>query len=355
MRLKGWGAVLLIISILLLFSCKKEEKSNIPPGQESTLHISLTMDGRTNTVVHSTPEEDNTINTLEVFIFRDSEDETDRVLDTYKKFEKDELESLNDLTVQTTTGNKIIYMIANSHINDFTSITDLSAFEQVRSKLSKEALSSFTMTGYIKATLGIKASVEMSLSRLVSCINISQIRTAFGGTPYKGESLTNVKVYLINLQGEKLLNNGCSPVNGLILNHSRNSTEDVKNCIQEGLFYDIVPSAISDGGYSQSHYLYCYENSVSAESNPDSVTKAVIEADLCGKTYYYPININQNGFGYSEENGHFGVKRNTIYSITAIIHRPGSSDPNVPLVLGTLTSNVTVQGWNSTPVSNIIF
>ena len=68
-----------------------------------------------------------------------------------------------------------------------------------------------------------------------------------------------------------------------------------------------------------------------------------------GVTYYYPIMINQPDYGYLPENGHYGVGRNTSYSYTITVTRPGSEDPNIPLVPGAVELTLEVQDWSVVP------
>jgi hypothetical protein len=94
---------------------------------------------------------------------------------------------------------------------------------------------------------------------------------------------------------------------------------------------------------------------LSAESDESKFTRLVIQADLNGTTYYYPININRVGFGYSESNDHMGIKRNTSYSVEVTITRPGSLDPDSTLEFGTLTADITVLDWKTIPVAYVGF
>ena len=84
-------------------------------------------------------------------------------------------------------------------------------------------------------------------------------------------------------------------------------------------------------------------------------TRLVIQGDLNGNTYYYPISINREGFGYSSVNGHCGVKRNTSYKLDVTICRPGSTDPDEILEYGTLSTNLNVLDWVTLPVVQVQF
>lgn len=355
MNIKQSVAVLIIITILIMLSCTRDSTGYQEEGS-GILHISISVNNEedTKTSVLQNQESDNNVETLDVFIFRETHGEDNGILDTYKRFQGEELE-MSDLMVNTTTGEKNICIIANSHISDYSLIKNIEQYKKIESLLSKERSSSYTMTGSEKATLGISTRINVSIRRLISCVIIDDIKTAFADSPYEGCPITNVKIYLTNIIGNKLIYSGLSTQDALIFNHKGNKPEDSANCIQSGLFSDDISSAITDNGYTQKHYLYCYENMTSTEADNLKFTRAVIQGDLCGKTYYYPININQEGYGYSESNGHHGIKRNSIYIISVTIFRPGSTDPDIPITLGCSESHVSIENWNSTVESNIIF
>ncbi len=115
-----------IAALSILCSCSKDDViENVEPGMESVLYLSLAPDSKswgggsgTKAVGdgHGTQAYDNNIQTLEVFVFRINEGKPDDgVLDGYRKFTGADLGNLTNLEVQTTTGKKMIYAVANSH------------------------------------------------------------------------------------------------------------------------------------------------------------------------------------------------------------------------------------------------
>ena len=159
-------------------------------------------------------------------------------------------------------------------------------------------------------------------------------------------TLNNCKLYLINANADKLLYNGEPTGSPVILNEGGLVTEDVTGTAQTGLLMDEISETISDAGYSTPHYLYCYSNET---SDIASCTKLVLQADIDGTTYYYPIPVNQEEYGYVTGNGHHGIKRNTVYSMGISISRPGSTDPDTPIEPGTLDLSISVADWTEVP------
>ena len=115
---------------------------------------------------------------------------------------------------------------------------------------------------------------------------------------------------------------------------------------------DRLDDAINDAGYTVPHYLYCYSNETSDIS---SSTKLILQADLNGTTYYYPIPVNQEGYGLPEDNGHYGIRSNTVYTYGITVTRPGSLDPDIPLEPGVLNLNIDVKEWDIIPEFDKIF
>ena len=189
--------LIFLLPVWSLFSCSKNGGlMEIPPKpEESILYVTIAPENGTKASGngHGIQEDDNTVESLEIFIFR-NEGEDAGSLESYKKFEGRELSGLKDLEVKATTGAKVIYAIANSHRNDWKEITTLSQFRTVESSLLSENLKSFVMTGHTEATLQVRTSLTFSVSRLVACVRLASLKTDFAGTPYEGAALTDVKV-----------------------------------------------------------------------------------------------------------------------------------------------------------------
>ncbi len=341
---------------LMATSCDNiiEEETFEQPAQTSSLSVSIVPQTKATGTSHGVQTDDNTVHTLEIFVFKNDGADAG-VLDTYKKFSEGELPSLANIQVQTTTGSKIIYAVANSHKENWTGINTLAQFKGVLSSLQQENLKSFTMVGSTTSVLQAATSVNIDISRLVARIHLAGIKTAFAGTPYEGCTLKNVKAYLINAMGDIHYADGSSSAKPLILNANKLVTENVAACAMSGMLYDELPQEVGESGYSTSHYFYCYENMLQSESYDNKFTKLVIQADLNGTTYYYPININREGFGYNSSNGHAGIKRNTSYSVEVTITRPGSLEPGSILEFGTATAKVNVLNWETIPVAYVGF
>ncbi len=342
--------LLATLALVALISCTKENDPISTEVEESIVTFSVsTNDTKASGSAQGSQTDDNTVNTLEFFIFN-ADGAAAGVLDAYQKFTT--ADGLTNLQVKATTGAKNIYVVANSHRTDYwQGVVTLAEFKEQVSSLTSENNKDFAMVGSTDATLQASTSLTLSISRLVARIGLASIKTNFADSPYYGMSISNVKVYITNVHSSKLFYNGeiSTPV---ILNNKALVATDANSCSMSGMLYDAISTSIGDTGYSTAHYFYAYENVMETETTSDRFTRLVIQADLDGNTYYYPVNINQEGYGYDSSNGHKGVKRNYAYEINVTILRPGSTDPDVAVEHGVMSCTVNVLNWNSTTTAN---
>lgn len=327
--------ILAMVGVMLLVSCAKEDVVEVvEPLQESVVYINLknNLISKAAGAGHGVQEDDNTINVLEIFIFRVNEGKDDNgVLDGYRKFTAQELGDLTSLEVQTTTGKKMIYAVANSHKANWQGVSSRELFEQNTALLANDDLKDFIMVGGKEAELGLASTVAFSIQRLVSRIQIVSLKTAFAGGPYDGMSLQGVKAYLTNVQGEKYIFNG-EGNNLKVLNSKKYVETDAAACRMDGMLYDVLGTDITDSGYITAHNFYCFANDIAEEKEENKFTRIVIEGILNGVTYFYPIAIPE-------------LKRNCCYSLDITIKRPGSLNPDSDVEKGTLLASVNVLDW----------
>ncbi len=338
---------LLILSLIfaLVTSCTKDEVlKDVGDGEKALLSVSLSTETCTKAygIEHGVQADDNTIQTLEIFVFRINEGNPDNgALDVYKKFSSEELKRLSDLQVYTTLGKKMIYIVANSHRENWAGINNRVLFEQQMAYLKDENVKNFTMTGSAQVEMTTFSTVPITIKRMVARIKLLSVRTAFAGSVYQGIPLTDVKAYLINVQGAKYIyNNTGNDIS--ILNNGEYVESDVLSCAMDGIISDNLTDSINDEGYNVSHYFYCYENEYTEEENGKKFTKLVIEGKLNGTTYYYPIPIK-------------GIIRNHCYTISVTISKPGSVNPQIDVEKGILGSPITVTDWVDYVNNNITF
>ena len=109
------------------------------------------------------------------------------------------------------------------------------------------------------------------------------------------------------------------------------------------LTFKSISSSVANGSSltpSTPYLLYCYPNSTSTDAEGWSSsftarkTRLVVTATISGTKYYYPIVID-------------ALTRNTAYTVELTITGLGSTDPDKPVVKGSINASVTVQGWSA--------
>lgn len=341
---------LLCASFVLLFSssCKQQlsaDQDQSEISQPATVTFSFASDQTKLTTV-TDQSEDNTIKSLDIFAFKvvDAQSPQDYKLESYKHYSISELTDINALPFTTTTGKKRFCVIANAHELRFKGITTFSEFCDLTATLSKEELKNFTMYGQQDKDVAVTDAITISLERFLAKVEVKSIKTKFSGGPYEDMKLSGCKLYLLNAHGAKLIHNGAESLSPEVLNEGQYKAEDVAATVQTGLIYDEISSEIGETGYTTPHYLYAYSNETEDISN---CTKLLLEASLDGVKYYYPILINQTDYGFTS--GVKGISRNKMYSYSIVISRPGSLEPNEPLVPGSLTVSLVVKPWEVLP------
>lgn len=341
---------LLCASSFLFFSssCKQQltaEQDLSERPQVATVTFSFASDQTKLTTV-TDQSEDNTIKSLDIFAFKmvDGQSQQEYKLESYKHYSSSELTDINALPFTTTTGKKRFCVIANAHELLFKGITTFSEFCDLTATLSKEELQNFTMYGQKDKDVAVIDAITISLERFLAKVEVKSIKTKFTGGPYEDMKLSGCKLYLLNAHGAKLIHNGAEPLSPVVLNEGQYKAEDVATTVQTGLIYDEISSEIGETGYTTPHYLYAYSNETEDISN---CTKLLLEATLDGVKYYYPILINQTDYGFTS--GVRGISRNKMYSYSIVISRPGSLEPNEPLVPGSLTVSLDVLPWEVLP------
>ncbi len=321
-------------------------KVNLKPNVESPVYYGTKATGSD----HSDGTYDDAVTRLDVFIF----DVTTGELESYKGFEASELTSLKGLSMRTKTGNKRVYVIANANKDAWLGIITEKRFLAVQQILSQENYQHFIMSGYTNCNITASCTVEVTIQKLVGRVVLNSIRTAFTGTPYAGKELQNVKAYLTNVNSNILAANGNLPTPVTVLNIGKYVPMDNMDFLTPGAMYDEIGS-VKDEGHNTPHYFYCYPNTIDEESDTKKFTRLVIEGTLNGKTYYYPININRENYGWTSSIDHKGIMRNKSYTYNVTILRPGSTDPDELVDLTAFAIDVTIEEWDNIPASDIEF
>lgn len=227
-----------------------------------------------------------------------------------------------------TTGEKHIVALVNAPVQmSVKNIADLRARE---SDLKDCGLESIVMAGETTETLTASSTVTMSVERLAAKVSIAQIKPEFSLSQHRDLPFKVKAIYLINAAGKRAFLSANTPTTWYNKGSYIAATSP-------SFLYDAVSSDVIAQGesYTNEHFFYCYPNAT------DTKTRLVVEAEIGGFIYYYPITLDE-------------VAPNTSYAYNLTITRLGSDSPDVPVQDGVVKFTVTVKDWTAKNVNETI-
>ena len=318
------------MTAIAMLSCRKEIPSASPSLLSEKVQLTINVDvPQTRVTTADTPEESK-VNDIQILVFR-----LDGALDAYKR------ESSSPISgISCTAGQRNIYAVVNFP----TDLCSVKTENELRGKtfaFYDEKLNGFQMIG--KTTHNVSASnatVQISVQRAVAKIHFNGIKTDFQDKAYKKMPFKVTKIYAINIT-EKYQVTYPSTVMAPAINKAKLNTGLAANAKTLLLYQPASPMAVTNGAapISVDRSFYVYPNYSTIEYNK---TRIVVEATLGSKTYYYPLTFADK------------IKANTLYDIkNLIIKRPGSDNPNIPVITGDCGFKVNVIDWTTGETLNI--
>lgn len=263
--------------------------------------------------------EETKIRSLDAFVFND--DALQRI-DCYQRL--DEIAG-NELLIASCGGGKIVLLCANAPWENkgWHDVSSLQKASTMKVNLEDEDKEYPTMSAVIRMDAGSQA--DISLERLTSTIELRSIRCDFTGRTYEGESITEAKAYLTNVNGTCRIAPADDEPIERIINHGSLIPEDMTIFKNFGILKDSL-GTIDISLYFPGTRLLCYPNTSSEESIGTPFTRLVIEGKIQGETWYWPININRDS-----GSTHEGIERNRRYVYDITIRSKGTKDPDSPI------------------------
>ena len=175
--------------------------------------------------------------------------------------------------------------------------------------------SAAVLSGSVTIGDGFDESCTVTLRPLLCRIKLNSLTCDFSGRPYDGETLKHPRAYLINAGSETLLfpDEGAVPFPAGYRNMGADCGE--------------LPVIEGTQGT-----LYCYPNPATEEGLGTPMTRLVIEGELLGRTWYYPITLPQ-------------PLRNRSYEFDITLTMTGSTDPDVPVDAAAVRIALSVKPW----------
>ncbi len=267
-----------------------------------------------------------TVNTLQVFVFG-----KDNKLEAYKSSE-----AVSSVKMGIFSGTKIIHALVNAP--EVSGVVDYEDFYTATSDLTDNRIDNFVMEGRDTVTVGTKEfSVPIQVSRVVSKVSLVKVEKQLAAM-YEGQTLEVISAFLINVAGDRTYSAAGQGIPATPAPVSwYNKMAFVEDDGIAALTHDSIGGVeVGDEAYEVKHNFYCYPNPT-VEDNSDAewsarYTRLVVEVDLGGTVYYYPVSLP-------------GLNQNTEYKVSLCITRPGSGSPDVPYDPDAATVSIEVLDW----------
>lgn len=268
----------------------------------------------------TSPGNEGLVNDFQVFVFRE-----DGTLDAYTSG------TGNTATVDCTSGPKDFVAVVNAP--DLADVASRQELMSSRSMMADNSATAFVMAGSsVKDISEADPKVYIDVKRLAARVSVKKITNAMTAPAYSNAEIVLKRIFLANVAGD-VPYSGTGTPSGWLNKYGLDtelpellSSGDLDDPIQNGTSYDTV------------HYFYCYPNGTEEDSVTSTVwspryTRLVIEVEILGKGYYYPVSIP-------------GIESNHTYDIKELkITRIGSSSPDVPVESGAFSIEISVSPW----------
>jgi len=313
-------AIICAFALLTLASCNEENLDQSIILQDEPVELTVSLPSvRTKVSEKNSPGTPNAVNTLQVFVFDDSDN-----------LEAHDMADAESIVLSCRPGSKKVVTLVNAP--ELTDVRTYTQLAETRSLLTDNTIDSMVMVGEKDIELSATSSITVPVSRLASKIVLRQVVNNFKFKSDQEAAFTITGIYLLNVVGEKGYLSESQPE--LWYNRMELDTEDAPAFTYEQLSNNItIPY---NGTYTADKYYYCYPNTTKSDSSgknwSERYTRLVVEATLDGEVMYYPVSLPE-------------VLPNSAYEISLKVTRHGSPDPDVPVSGVAAEFTIDVQDW----------
>ena len=242
------------------------------------------------------------------------------------------------------SGDKLLVAFANYARDRYAygAMNCLESLSGIAFPLSQEDPSRPLMSGRQDIHAGNDCTLELEPS--LARIYVESLCCDFSGKAYEGETLKDVSIYLTNVCSEyRPLSGECVSW----MNTGMFSETDAQRLSHPEMLRSNLRGEAGSSVLFPDICLYTYPNQLPEESLNGRFTRLVIEGTLMGRKYYYPININREGFGYASGVEGIAAAKNYVMNIT--LTRIGTDDPDKPVSSETVSVKAAVLPWDEFP------
>lgn len=297
--------------------------------------------------------------TADLHIFTYNDDPLKR-LDAYQHYTDPDPANIK---ISSRSGRKTVLLCANSQRDSFSwqEIQSLYHLDRLSFPLENEDPERPLSSGLLHLEAGEqRKGLRHELTPFLSRIELHTLRVDFSGTSYRGSPLTDIKIYLTNVNGEvTLLEKDFSrPVR--YMNHRKLDQDGLQRFKHPEMLFQKIGNIPDLRTCWPQVSLHCFPNTCATEDMGTSFTRLVIEGKINGKTYYYPIPIGRRLSRVpfpraATDKEPPGIQRNCRYVYEVTIRRTGSTDPDTPVDFGTVETALNIEPWKEKPAYSISF
>ena len=341
--------------LTLLFPACTEQ---LLPQQEGTLSVTVYDGDRAATRASDETEfaYEKKINSIQLFLFDGATLFNYTYIDT-----KNATFPYNQTWTALKSGSYKIYAVANAaSLEHIATEADLLSATIRLSDCGLTESTGFIMAGDNEVTVrpGQQESASVALHRFAARVRLVSVENAVPSTYAGGGTVALKGVFLINAQGQWNLG-GTGPASEWVNLGGRDAGKPSSSARSDFIVSagQVNPSAYQNQVFrtlndpilcgSRKEFtdccLYSFPNAVVTDRTGNLSTEAegaptrlVVLAQVNGADWWYPVTLLDNGKG---------LERNTTYDVRLVLRATGSSDPNEPVVHGSLQASLSVTGW----------
>ena len=284
--------------------------------------------------------------TLDIFTF---DTEGAGYLDSYQHLDSS---SGPDIELRSQNGVRNVFICMNGQrsVYDWAVVNSMQSLDDIYIELKDEKRDALCATGkgLIKAGSGTGYTVEMR--SMASEIVLNSIKCDFRGKSYEGQPIVDPVVYLTNVNCRCSLTSDGDIIPSGIMNAGRADPEDIALMAEPDMIYQKMHGDIGSTGTDVGISFICYPNAGLREGPGTPFTRLVIEGQIDGETYWWPIDINRN-----ETTDRPGIHRNTRYIFDIDLTRKGSSDPDTVLETDAAEVKMSIMPWEEKGEQEVAF
>lgn len=247
-----------------------------------------------------------------------------------------------EVYLRSGSGEKNVFACSDGQRSrqEWSIVNSLESLDGLYADLRKEGREHLCMTGSAPLDAGSGKDCNIRMRTLASEIILRSVSCDFSGRAYRDREISDVKVYLTNVNAQCRLTAEGEVMPTEIINAGGLSEEDMADMQEPGLLMQEIIDGITEDVSQVDIRLLCYPNASRNESPGTPFTRLVIEGRIDGETFWWPIDINREE-GIEEP----GIHRCRQYIYDVTITRKGSSDPDRTVETDAVRLQLKIKPW----------